>query len=331
LKRTGFTVVELLVGIAIIAVLIALLLPAVQQARNAARQAQCKSRLKQLGLALHGYHETHRVLPPLTTPAAGSDFVWDWKGFGPHARLLPFLDQSPLYEKFNFDEWALDGDKNNYFGHTRVPVFQCPSDAIPEPDPGVNYAFCLGTNIGFENNGYTLTNDDQNGILTITQPVRLSDVTDGTSQVIAAGEQISAGTGRRASQLAAYRYAPGSIPAGMSSAFPTAEQIRSWSFGCALSANRSNRVGRQWHRGLPGQTGFNTLLPPNSEFPNCSVHCTSSCDSNGPGLYAARSHHPGCVHILLMDGSARMVSDTIDLTVWHRLGARNDGEEPGEF
>src|ERR1700709_2477916 len=91
-RRTGFTLIELLVVIAIIAVLIALLLPAVQQAREAARRSQCKNNLKQLGLAMHNYHDTYKVFP---TASGGN-------GFSPHARILPYVDQAPLYGTLNF-------------------------------------------------------------------------------------------------------------------------------------------------------------------------------------------------------------------------------------
>ena len=323
--------IEVLVTLAVISVLIALLLPAVQGARSAARRSQCRAHLKQIGLALHGYHEIERCLPPLTTPASGSQAQWDWRGFGPHARLLPYLEQSSLYGELNFNHWALDGGTNDAAAQTRIPVYRCPADSDPDPDPGINYPLCLGTNIGFQNSGYLLTDADQNGILAVTHCVRLSGVTDGTSQVIAASEQVAAGLGGQQSQLAAYRYAPGGIPAGMPSAFPSPDEIRSWSFACVLQTAQSTRVGRHWHRGLPGQTGFNTLLPPNSPFPNCSVHCAGGCDSDGPGLYAARSQHPGSVHVLLADGAVRAVNDSIDLAVWHQLGAINDGAGAVDF
>lgn len=93
----------------------------------------------------------------------------------------------------------------------------------------------------------------------------------------------------------------------------------------------STRVGRKWHRGLPGQTAFNTLLPPNVWLPNCSNHCPDGCDSDGPGLYAARSHHTGGVQVLLVDGSVRFVAEQLDIQLWYRLGARNDGATLGEF
>ncbi|MBA3313277.1 MAG: DUF1559 domain-containing protein [Planctomycetaceae bacterium] len=329
-RRNGFTLVELLVVIAIVGLLIALLLPAVQYAREAARRTQCRNNLKQLGLAVHNYHDTFGELPRLMYPTQGGK-MWDWRGFGPHAMLLPFLEATPVYGRLDFKRWALDGASNDALGQTQFPVFLCPSDHQPRDDPGVNYALCLGTNIGFQNDGVTLKAAEQNGVITGTVPVRFANVTDGTSNVILASEQIVGGFGDRQGRLADYRYAPGSIPAGMPNAFPEEGQLLAWGVICSAAERKSPRVARHWHRGLPGQTTFNTLLPPNSPIPNCSNHCADGCDSDGPGLFAARGRHPGGVHTLMTDGSVRWADDGIGLGVWHRLGARNDGETVGEF
>ena len=133
-SKTGFTLVELLVSIAIIGMLIAVTLPAVQQSREAARRMQCKSQLKQLGLALHAYHDTHNSLPNLSYPAKGSRYRWDWRGLGPHVKLLPWLDQGTLYSQFDQNEWALDGARNDSVGRNRLSVFLCPSDLDASPE-----------------------------------------------------------------------------------------------------------------------------------------------------------------------------------------------------
>ncbi len=115
-KRRAFTLIELLVVIAIIAILVALLLPAVQQAREAARISQCKNQLKQMGIALHGYHESHRRLP----------FGFDAHGTGWHAMLLPYLDYAPLYETLSFGEssnWNVGANLKAV--QTTIPLFRC--------------------------------------------------------------------------------------------------------------------------------------------------------------------------------------------------------------
>ncbi len=330
-SRPAFTLIELLVVIAIIGVLAALLLPAVQQAREAARRAQCRSHLKQLGLALHNYHDTTRQFPLLMYPTADFGF-WSWKGHSPHSMLLPYLDQKNVYERLNFSSAALDFGPNEAVGKTKLAVYRCPSDRDPDDDdPGVNYAFCLGTNTGFSGEGRYLSVKEQNGIITGTVRVSFGSITDGSSNVIAASEQVSGGAPDPIGKLANFHYGPGTIPPGMPNAFPAPDQITAWGVQCGAATNVSTRVARQWHRGLPGQTTFNTLLAPNSWIPNCLAHCPDSCDSDGPGMFAARSRHTGGVHILLADGSVRFVSNSIDIGIWHKLGARDDGAVVGEF
>ena len=131
-RHRGFTLIELLVVIAIIAILIALLLPAVQQAREAARRTQCKNNMKQIGLALHNYHDTHGSFPMAFSQ-------WSWNGlsfpvdqaptFNYHVYILPFIDQAPLYNQLNFSVSSRVAP-NAQFAGLIIPAFQCPSDPI---------------------------------------------------------------------------------------------------------------------------------------------------------------------------------------------------------
>ena len=127
--KRGFTLIELLVVIAIIAILIALLLPAVQQAREAARRSQCKNNLKQMGLALQNYHDTHRVFP-ISHGDTGNSFGW-------RASVLPNIDQAPLYNKINFSENIINTD-NLEVARTPLPVYRCPSDPTDNQVSGGN-------------------------------------------------------------------------------------------------------------------------------------------------------------------------------------------------
>ena len=127
-KRLGFTVIELLVVVSIVGILVALLLPAVQQAREAARRAQCQSRLKQLALSLHNYHEQHSTLPPGSIQVA--QMFAPWSGWGWCAMALPHLDQSPLYNQIDFETNTLVG-ANRSVSQTIIPYLFCPSDTSP--------------------------------------------------------------------------------------------------------------------------------------------------------------------------------------------------------
>ena len=204
-SRSGFTLIELLVVIAIIAILIALLLPAVQQAREAARRSQCKNNLKQIGLALHNYHDTHLILPSLAFGHGGASdapvpaFVWS-------VMILPGLDQAPLYNAMNPGPTSLQDLFNTANGRTLLQtpltVFLCPSDAggsLNENRPftkavtGVNpfhlsksnYPACGGDAL---NEGAFPGNEN-----TVSSGRRFRDVTDGLSNTIFVGER---GSGR---------------------------------------------------------------------------------------------------------------------------------------
>ncbi len=190
----GFTLIELLVVIAIIAVLVALLLPAVQQAREAARRSHCKNNLKQIGLALHNYHDTHRVLP----------FGWlvddsvDVAGWGWGTMLLPFLDQAPLYNKLDIID-PPDGTAANREGvRTILTSFICPSD--PGGNRGSVYPIGTVTDPAksnyiavFGNTGFTRYRPaaDRRGPLYGNSDTRWRDVTDGLSSTLLVGERNS--------------------------------------------------------------------------------------------------------------------------------------------
>ena len=341
--RPAFTVVELLVVAAILAVLMAVILPAVQNAREAARATQCRSRLKNLCLALHSYHDLHLVTPPGMAAATDDGrSPWDWRGFSPQVRLLPMLEEGALYDQFDFRRKAHDFGPNDTLGFRRVELFRCPSDLEPVgpaenlPDPGCNYAFSIGTNVGFDHpdDDVRVPASAQNGLIALTQSVRFADALDGLSNVIAASEQVVAGyeavpggepLGDAGAVAAMSVHAPGAVPDRMPPAMPPVASVLEWADNCSRFSILSRHVARKWHRGLPGQTLFNTLLTPNSDRQNCTNHCVSGCDPDGAGMWAARSRHPGLVYVAMGDGSVRDFSSSTDMGLWHRLGSINDG------
>jgi len=217
-RKRGFTLIELLVVIAIIAVLVALLLPAVQQAREAARRSSCKNNLKQIGLAIHNYHDTYRTVPPLTTYTVGQETstqeaAWTWSAY-----LLPFLDQAPLFNQLGvsdrtLEQMIVDGGPDRGLGQTVLPAFLCPSDPARDLNTGRRFnddqTYTAGTSSYVMNGGCrprTVDNgnpgagpDRDNGWGFSEMPagepgrqrpvVKFRDVTDGLSNTIAVGER----------------------------------------------------------------------------------------------------------------------------------------------
>lgn len=344
--RRGFTLIELLVVIAIIAILIALLLPAVQQAREAARRTQCRNNLKQLGLAFHNYHDVHNqfALSQLGPTTTGNE---DWRGNGPHVGILPFIDQTPLYNTYNFNAnawWSTSASgqahnvsAGNSPGRQAIAGYRCPSDPAVKSDgtgrrPGNNYPVCQGANAGMFNDGVAggYNASKTNGMFNMRVPVTMASVTDGTSNTILAGEQALSGGSGTIGTLANLRQAI-AIPSGWDGTFLTQAQVDDWgSRAAAATSNIRSETGDFWNVGVHEQGTFNTLFPPNSRYPNVTAHC-AGCAPDGPASVPARSYHTGGVHVLLADGTVRFVSDNIDLTTWQRLGARNDGQQLGEF
>ncbi len=213
MRRRGFTLIELLVVIAIIAVLIALLLPAVQAAREAARRIQCTNNMKQIGLALHNYHEVHNVFAMgCSSGAYNPPGTW-WsvkQNLGPLALMLPFLEQTPVYNSINFnfgaDEFepiasrSLTASIQATATNTSMKAFQCPSDPLAgAPDyqgttNTTNYYASVGTTMYWSQLGTTFSNSvpsvnmPSTGLFTLQASYGMQNCTDGSSNTIAFGE-----------------------------------------------------------------------------------------------------------------------------------------------
>jgi len=207
LVRHAFTLIELLVVIAIIAILIALLLPAVQQAREAARRTQCRNNLKQLGLALHNYHDVHLVFPPGAVAQGGGaeDANYGWGAY-----LLPFLDQAPMFNQLDVGVTQLEQNVANATTlavlQTPLAAFVCPSDVGPALNDFAAKDLSLTTpgNVAIAKSNYVMANDATdfrrsgngnmfdgvftNGLGCFNSKRRIRDITDGTSNTVAIGE-----------------------------------------------------------------------------------------------------------------------------------------------
>ena len=355
-NQRGFTLIELLVVIAIIAVLIALLLPAVQQAREAARRSQCKNNLKQLGLALHNYHDTFNYFPRLVQGSVrDSNNGVGWRSYSAHAMVLPYIDQAPLYSSIDFnvnsccnnggaayhmtdartiDNPAGPNPTTVRLDRIRLAAFVCPSDQKSPIGGPNNYAVCGGPNKTFN-----ITEGEQNGAFNALPWLNISAMSDGTSNTIFMGEILQTGTGgspTSQTKLSEVRDGGGIAPDGQTngqSSYPNGlvqTTVNGWATSCAGNGINGNRVGDGWYHGQTGRTGYNTLLGINSRFPNCTFHC-GGCHFDGSVLIGSRSLHTGGAHALLGDGTVRFLSENLDWITYQRLGARNDGEVVGEF
>jgi len=340
-NRPGFTLVELLVVIAIIAILIALLLPAVQQTREAARRSQCKNNLKQIGLALHNYLSTHSVFPPsfcvLHDASNNNNIIGEGGDWSVHARILPFVEQANLYANAELD-FSYNDAANADVSPQKVPIYLCPSDVGDRPRGTEHYPTSYGYNGGTWMVWDKTTLTQGNGAFSVNSKWTTSDFTDGTSNTLAFSE-VKAWTPyvRDGSDGTA------TIPANAAAVEAlTAGELK----GAAYLAGTGHT---EWVDGRIHQTGFTTTLGPNT-----LVQVNGSSGTTGPAedgdfnscregkndgtctgpTYAAvtsRSYHVGGVNSLVMDGSTHFISENIDLGIWRQLGQRNDGIPLGDF
>lgn len=321
--RSGFTLIELLVVIAIIAILVALLLPAVQQAREAARRSSCKNNLKQLGLALHNYHDTHSVFPyGFSHPGKGctgdppAKVGLNHKGW---VLLLPFLEQSALYDRFDSTQATstfqlpaastvvmagspLNG--NDYVVSQEINVFRCPSDPNSQQEGDganygivasggtyrgayTNYDFNVSTTAYFTGCAPWISEGPQRHMFGMNSGARMRDLTDGSSNVIAVSETT--------------RY--------VANGRPQTWGYTNWtSWGVAFD----NVTGiNQWYH--------HPTTTPTEIYGRLGSWCW-------PGSY-----HQGGVQVLMGDGAVRFIGENISNVTAQNLSAIGDGNVLGEF
>ena len=302
--RSGFTLIELLVSITIIAILIALLLPAVQQTRAAARGVQCRNNLKQIGLALHNYYDTHQVLPPSSTSDVEKG-VWRDRPFRYHLHswaslILPQLEQTNLQNLVDYNVSALDSANQTAAG-TVLPVYRCPSYSGPDfsddplyTDLGRPYALRNYVAMGASDIGKLWQNAD--GVFYPLSKTRFADITDGLSNTVFIAETRDTGSAvwidGGAAALASRRYDSTNLPSYAGPELPLNYQ--------PYYEVERDGDGNKTYRAIDA-------------------------------LYGPSSQHPGGVFHLLGDGSVRFLSETLNVTIYDALATRSGGEAVGEY
>jgi prepilin-type N-terminal cleavage/methylation domain-containing protein/prepilin-type processing-associated H-X9-DG protein len=326
-RRSAFTLIELLVVIAIIAVLVGLLLPAVQKAREAANRSRCANNLKQIGLACHQFADANSgFLPPSMSGATNSN---NFPGipYSAFARLLPYVEQTALAQQVDLKASAYTQPA---VLRQRMAAFLCPSDPndkLSASNP-LTYPATYGFGWGDWYVQYYPTGQGGNGAFPLVAypsqyGVKLVDITDGLSATVGAAEVKAFGPWLvRSSGLGA------NIPAPDTPADVVA-------LGGQFLADTAHI---SWAVGFLSDTGITFAFPPNTNVPytNPADAKTYDIDWVGGGTYnygamTSRSWHNGGVNALLMDGSVRFISSSIDQATWRALGTRNGGEVVGDY
>jgi prepilin-type N-terminal cleavage/methylation domain-containing protein/prepilin-type processing-associated H-X9-DG protein len=316
--RRAFTLIELLVVIAIIAVLIGLLLPAVQKVRDAAARAQCQNNLKQIGLAMHDYHDTYKKLPGQTANNGNSCCYGTWQ-----MSILPDVEQSALWSMYqNYGNVLATGltyeqKANLLVTSQRLSIFTCPADLPNAPKSGTyngvtynitqqNYLVNVG-NIDYAQGGDGALPDQPAGLVFLGAPFsrsaqfRLTEITDGTSNTLMAAE-VNQGQGQ------------------------DFRGLTWWAEGSGFTVYRTPN-SPLWDY-ISNGNGAPGCVPTSQNPLNADCHAQPSPNWN---VFTARSRHTGGVNVVFCDGSCHFISNSVAWTTWQALGTSRGGEVVGDY
>jgi|GEM_PF-6931945 len=301
-RRRGFTVLEVLVCIAVIGVLLSLVVPAVQNVRESARSADCKNRLRQIGLASHNFHDTHREFPK-------KHWYYD--------SLMPYLDLQNQYDRI--EAYRANPEGINPFdsdSFRTAPVFACPSGDVNPAELEVSYLRSMGTRLdpllrGVDSNG-TLYTDSR-----WQKPIRISHVTDGTSNTAFWSETLS----WQKSSFFNPENQPGLYWRQIAQRPNSLRELQQ----LCRTADGRHRESGLFHSYL-GAHYYQHITPPNTNACVWDYPLSTDIASKPPS-----SAHVGGVNVLLVDGSVRFVSDTSDEAAWRELGSRNSDDDFDRF
>lgn len=346
-QSRGFTLVELLVVLAIIGILMALLIPAVQAAREAARRIQCANNLRQFGLATQGYLDANRCFPlGRTSEKLAPSSRWWCVGthWGQHARLLPYMEQLNVYERIDWKRHPND-PSNRQVREAQLPVFLCPSDINrlrnrpwDYPNWGKNnYHGNAGTLPYYVGVDRTHGEERNNGIFLSNSAVYR--VIDGTSQTALFAERVLGDGDPENHEVPGDIFVidlPGPGP-------PLPRTTREYHDVCEMYTlltipwPHDSNSGRNWVQGNYLSSRYTHVMPPNARS------CRQCVTGGWPidlrhalvnivgGALTASSRHPGGVNVVMVDGSVHFVNETIGLETWWALGSRNDGDIVGQM
>ncbi len=315
-RRSAFTLIELLVVIAVIAILIGLLLPAVQKVREAAARVQCQNNLKQLALAMHNYHDEVGNFPVGRTFPNGMSF-------SAHSQLLPYIEQGNIYKLIDFTV-PYNHPNNAAAMGSVVKSFICPSDPATSIPPGLaptNYRVNEGTRLAMwygatDPSGVNAALPAPNGVFFVNTKIRFADITDGASQTAAFSEHLTGDFSQGIGTDHGDTFEPGTHPTTDDQAWADCEGVNP-----ANLANQGySNVGAPWIYGYHSTTSYWHSAPPGARscmFPPSRIMTT------------ANSNHINGVNVSLCDGSVRFVSYSVSVTTWRALGTRNGGEVLG--